>query len=356
MTKKKRVTGACSKFPWYQPVTQSQRIRAFFGLMNRKFLWQMTLDDFQGERMLGPFLEGLYDMRFKKYKSVGYAQPKKERRLTLSNRKKISIGCFDENDPEQHLMKVLFGCGAMFGFRGSSEHTYLEVGHIRKGTFPPGHPWEGKTFYGFGGFQHKTKKLSLKHSFVPDDDEHMRVPYIPDDPDSLGGAIHRLLPKFTNGQIRFYCKQMSKKQKAKYVRDGGCVNHEFQANVPLGKTKIAELFKKGAKLLGLEDPDDFYPHSLRAMFITSLANDPNLSAKELMCSARHNSIASSAAYMVADGESEANKFVALGMKLPPEKKSKQYHSGDDENGEYFNAVLIVFFYLISHIVFSVFRY
>ena len=118
----------------------------------------------------------------------------------------------------------------------------------------------------------------------------MQVPYLPDDEDSLWGAIHRLLPKFTNGQIRFYCKTMSKKQKEKYARDGGCVNHEFQANVPLGKTKIAELFKKGAKLLGLEDPDDFYPHSLRAMFITSLANDFHLSAKEIMSSARHNSI------------------------------------------------------------------
>ena len=74
------------------------------------------------------------------------------------------------------------------------------------------------------------------------------------------------------------------------MRDGGCVNHEFQTNVPLGKTKIAELFKKGAKLLGLEDPNDFYPHSLRAMFITSLANDFHLSAKEIMSSARHNSI------------------------------------------------------------------
>ena len=149
---------------------------------------------------------------------------------------------------------------------------------------------------------------------------------------------------------------MSKKQKEKYVRDGGCANHEFQANVPLGKTKIAELFKKGAKLLGLEDPDDFYPHYLRAMFITSLANDPNLSAKEIMSSARHNSYASTASYMVADGESETHKFKALGMKLPPGKKSKHNHSGVDENGEYFQCRIACIFYLISHILFTVFRY
>ena len=162
-TKKKRIGPKCS-FIWYQPVTQSQRVRALFGLLNKKYLWQMTLDDFEGERMLGPFLAGLYQSRFKKYGNVGYAQPKTNRRLTLNNRRKISLAMFDENNPEQHLMKVLFGCGAMFGFRGSAEHTYLELGHIRKGVFPAGHPWEGKTYYGFGGFQSKTKKY---HSATP---------------------------------------------------------------------------------------------------------------------------------------------------------------------------------------------
>ena len=96
----------------------------------------------------------------------------------------------------------------------------------------------------------------------------------------------------------------------------------FQANVHLGKTKIAQLFKKGANLLGLSNPDEFYPHSLRAMFITSLANAPNLSAKEIMESARHLSFSSSTSYMVADGESENSKFQALGMKLSPKKKRK----------------------------------
>ena len=314
VTKKKRLSKN-DKIPWYQPVTQSQRIRAFFGLMNKKYLWQMTLEDFEGEKMLGPFLENLYAVRYNKYKSMGYGQPKNQRRLTLNNRGKISLAIFDESDPQQHLMKVLFGCGAMFGFRGSAEHTYLELSHIRKGTFPPGHPWEGKVYYGFGGFQYKTNKLSLRHSFVPDDDEHMRVPYIENDPDSLGGAIHRLIPKFTRGQIRFYCKVMTKKQKEKYVRDGGDKNHCFQPNVHLGKTKIAELFKKGATLCGLDDPEDFYPHSLRAMFITSLANNPNLSIKEIMQSARHKSVTSTASYMVADGEQESHKFAALGMEM-----------------------------------------
>ena len=37
INKKKRVGPKCS-FIWYQPVTQSQRIRALFGLLNKKYL------------------------------------------------------------------------------------------------------------------------------------------------------------------------------------------------------------------------------------------------------------------------------------------------------------------------------
>ena len=73
----------------------------------------------------------------------------------------------------------------------------------------------------------KTSKLSMKSSFIPDKDEHMRVLYIPDDPENLGGAIHKLIPKFTRRQIRFYCKRMTRKQKDRYVRDGGDKNHQF---------------------------------------------------------------------------------------------------------------------------------
>ena len=32
-------------------------------------------------------------------------------------------------------------------------------------------------------------------------------------------------------------------------------------------------FKDGAAILGLEKPEDFYPHSLRSLFITQLVND-----------------------------------------------------------------------------------
>ena len=204
---------------------------------------------------------------------------------------------FDESDPRQHQMKILFGCGAKLGFCGSGEHTYLELMHIRKGVFEEGHPLAGRTYYGFGGFKHKTKKLTLSNCYMNNgDDDLLRVPVIPGNPLCLGSSIERMIAKFTPGQTRFYCKVMTPKQKKSYVADGGDPQHEFQPHVCLGKTKIKELFEDGAKILGLDKPEDFYPHSLRAMFITDLANDPNVSNKELLSSACHASISSSIAY------------------------------------------------------------
>ena len=118
-------------------------------------------------------------------------------------------------------------------------------------------------------------------------------------------------------------------QKDRYVRDTGEKEHEFQANVHPGKTKIADLFKKGAKILGLDDPKQFYPHSLRAMFITLLANDPSMNPQEIMQSARHASFSSSASYVVSDGQSKSNKFRALGMNLNSNKRRKVDDNAED---------------------------
>ena len=48
---------------------------------------------------------------------------------------KLYLSKFDENDPTQHQMKLLFGCRIMSGFRGSDEHMNLEVRNITQGFF-----------------------------------------------------------------------------------------------------------------------------------------------------------------------------------------------------------------------------
>ena len=57
VTKKK---GDHPKLPWYQPSTQAQRLRTYFGSMNKIYLWQMKLEvDFTGDKMISAVAEVL---------------------------------------------------------------------------------------------------------------------------------------------------------------------------------------------------------------------------------------------------------------------------------------------------------
>ena len=351
---KTRKKGKNNKCPFYQPCTQSQRLRTFIGTMSKKFFWDMKLEDFTEDKMLVPFMEKLFEQRRKKFKLVGYARPNSSRRLSLNDRKKISLAMFDESDARQHQMKILFGCGAKWGFRGQKEHWKLEVMDVIKGEFPEGHPYQGTEYYGLSGFEDKTKKLSLSNNYLNDFEEVIRCPYIPDDPENLAGSIKRYLEKVTPGQQRFYCKVMSSKAKRKYVEAGGDEKHEFMVNTPLGKGKIKELFDDGANILGLSCADEFYPHSLRAMMITELANNPSVSLKETVTSARHSNLTSSLNYQHRDGESEVAKFSALRMNASSKHSSgEQKPVVSDGNCCYCFALICCFFYFcccFSHVL------
>ena len=86
VTQKKGLNSDCS---WYQPTTQAQRLRFFFGSMAKRFLWQITLDDLSDEKMVCVFMEKLFAKRRTKYKSVGYGKPNKNQRLLHEDRKKV---------------------------------------------------------------------------------------------------------------------------------------------------------------------------------------------------------------------------------------------------------------------------
>ena len=92
-------------------------------------------------------------------------------------------------------MKLLFGMGAMFGFRGNAEHTFLEVRNITHEEFPKSHPFAGHKYYGIDGLLDKTHKLSYHQDYVRETKNHMRLPKMNDDPtsDDLPGSIQRYL-------------------------------------------------------------------------------------------------------------------------------------------------------------------
>ena len=136
----------------------------------------------------------------------------------------MDLSKFDEEDPYQHLIKLLFASGLQGGFRGNTEHSNLEVHRITKGTYPPEHPLEGITWFAISNFMDKTHKLSFHNSHLRDDREFFRSPVLKNNPDTLGGIIDRLLPKLTPGQTRIYCKPMDKAQRERYITAGGDQN------------------------------------------------------------------------------------------------------------------------------------
>ena len=229
---------------------------------------------------------------------------------------RLDISVFNEDNPTEHQMKLLYGCGIMYGLRGSNEHTELEVRNIIRGVFTEEHPCTGMEYYGIEGLVDKTHKLDINNDHVRENSDHMRLPVMDNDPTSacLSGSIKRFLDKLAPGQTRIYCKVVPE-----HVRNtpGKFHGQFFYPNSPLGRNTILKVFKAGAVILGLPNPETFSPHSLRAYFVTSLANDSGVSDQERMTASRHSSVAASAIYQVRNNTSEVNRFSALGINIPP---------------------------------------
>ena len=63
----------------------------------------------------------------------GYAMPDENRRLNEKDTMKVKdLTVFDEKDPEQHIMKLLYGLGRVIGCRGG-EYTNFLVSQILRG-------------------------------------------------------------------------------------------------------------------------------------------------------------------------------------------------------------------------------
>jgi hypothetical protein len=251
-------------------------------------------------------------------------------RLAPEDAEKIVLSKFNEDDPWQHMMKVMFGCGIYAAFRGSTEHVLFSPLHISIGTYP--HNFESKHLAGLqyvaiDTFQaDKSNKITVNINYARDTSQVLRFPIIHDDPNDFGAAVYRLYKKMSPGQIRMYCYPVTDKMKANKRIKLGEKDIFFYGKRPLGVNKIRSLLQDGARLLGL--PLSFKPHSLRALCITRLANDSSVSLAETMSVARHSSVSASKEYQALDGHSEHNRLRALGVpveklpvtssKLPPE--------------------------------------
>lgn len=200
------------------------------------------------------------------------------------------MSMFNEETPGEHLMELFYGCGKNYRFCGSDEHTELEVWNIIYGVFTQDHPCTGMEYYGIEGLTNKTHKLDINNVHVREISEHVRLAVIDNNPWSacLSGTFIRFLDKLAPGQTRIYCKIVPE-----HVHHSPGKHQEqfFYTNNPLGRNTILKGFKAGAVILGLPNPQMFSPHSLRAYFVTSLANDSGVSDQERIADSRHSSVA-----------------------------------------------------------------
>ena len=69
---KREKTKKSDTYIWYQPTTQNQHLRCFFGAMHGLFGWSMTIDDFNFTGGVQAVLKALYNQRYKLYGKVSF--------------------------------------------------------------------------------------------------------------------------------------------------------------------------------------------------------------------------------------------------------------------------------------------
>ena len=240
-------------------------------------------------------------------------------RLSASEAEKIKLETFDENDPWQHMMKVMFGCGIYAAFRGCSEHASFSPHMITKGRYPDN--FEAKELAGLEYVQitnfvnDKSHKLTVHQGYSRDMSNAHRYIYDPTDDGNFAASMWRLKLKLSPGQTRMYCYPKAQ------ISGAAFLGHDiFNKDKPIGENTVRSILKRGGIILDL--PENFLPHSLRSVCISNLVNDGSVSIVETMAVARHCSVGASAPYQSSNGHSELNRLKALGIAPRPVKKQK----------------------------------
>jgi hypothetical protein len=238
--------------------------------------------------------------------------------LSAADAEQINLSLFDEDDPHQHMTKIIYGLGKEFMLRGN-EYASLLVSQVIFGNYPRSFEYQalaGHPYVALDNLLDKTCKVTVHNNYARQTSDILRIPIIEDDLSNLGASIKRLMPKLAPGQKRLFCKVASPDYIKSTYRRHGDLTSMFYPNCPLGHNKIKELIYQGAEMLGL--PRNFRPHALRAVGVTKLANDSAISTAEVCRAARHSTASASKMYQTTDGRSEANRLKALGYTLPTE--------------------------------------
>ncbi len=237
--------------------------------------------------------------------------------LSAADAERIDLARFDEQDPWQHMMKMMFGCGTLCMFR-SKEHAFFMVHQVKFGHYP--HLFEhpglaGHPYVTIDNLTDKSHQVSVNNNHARQCSEFLRFPINPSDPGDFGACVQRYMNKLSPGQTRMYCKPASEAYIESTYRRHGNTNSIFYPQTPLGVNKITALMVEGARILGIAH-ENFRPHALRAVGITNLANDSAVSEAERCRAARHSTVNANRMYQTVDGRSEYNRLRALGVTMP----------------------------------------
>jgi hypothetical protein len=236
--------------------------------------------------------------------------------LSASDAEKIDLSKFDESDPYQHMMKILFGCGVYCMFRGK-EHAAFNISQVKFGNYPRSFEYPnlaGHPFVSIDNLLDKTCRLTVNNNYARSTSEFLRFPIVPDSPSDFGASLQRYMSKLAPNQTRMYCRVASPEYIEANFRRHGNLTSIFYPNTPLGMNKLKDIMVQGAKILGIKP--NFKPHALRAVGVTKLANDSSISDAERCRAARHSTVNASKCYQTVDGRSEANRLKALGVVMP----------------------------------------
>lgn len=236
--------------------------------------------------------------------------------MSASDAEKIDLSKFDESDPYQHMMKILFGCGVFCMFRGK-EHAAFNRNQVKFGNYPRSFEYPnlaGHPFVSIDNLLDKTCRLTVNNNYARSTAEFLRFPIIPHSPADFGASLQRFIEKMAPNQTRMYCRVASADYIESNFRRHGNLTSIFYPNTPLGMNKLKDLMIQGAKILGIKP--NFKPHALRAVGVTKLANDSSISDAERCRAARHATVNASKCYQTVDGRSEANRLKALGVMMP----------------------------------------
>jgi hypothetical protein len=114
---------------------------------------------------------------------------------------KVILGKFNEDIPQQHIMKILFGCGIYAAFHGSSEHVLFSPNHVSFGIYPKNYKvpeLRGVHYVMIDAFgSDKSHKISVHKNYFRETSASLNFPINENDPNCFGASLRRYIRKLT---------------------------------------------------------------------------------------------------------------------------------------------------------------